>query len=60
MLGLFVDDMFVIGKVMELIEGVKGFLHIRFKMKGLGLPSGYGNEALTRGGCVATVKYSAK
>ena len=36
LLGLFVDDMFVIGKVMELIEGVKGFLHSKFKMKDLG------------------------
>ena len=36
LLGLFVDDMFVIGKVMELIVGVKGFLHSKFKMKDLG------------------------
>ena len=36
LLGLFVDDMFVIGKMMELIEGVKGFLHSRFRMKDLG------------------------
>ena len=35
LLGLFVDDMFVIGKEMELIEGVNFFLHNRFRMKDL-------------------------
>ena len=36
LLGLFVDDMFVIGKVMELIELVKDSLHSRLRMKDLG------------------------
>lgn len=36
LLGLFVDDMFIIGRCMEKIRGVKGFLNSRFKMKDLG------------------------
>ena len=36
LLGLFVDDMFVIGNVMELIDLVINFMHIRFRMKDLG------------------------
>lgn len=36
LLGPFVDDMFMIGKIMEMIERVKQFLHNRFKMKDLG------------------------
>lgn len=36
LLGLFVDDMFMIGKLMERIGKVKAFLHSRFKMKDLG------------------------
>ena len=36
LLGLFVDDMFVIGRMMDLINMVKDFLHSRFKMKDLG------------------------
>ena len=35
-LGLFVDDMFIIGRLMDLIQMVKEFLHSRFKMKDLG------------------------
>ena len=37
--GLFVDDMFIIGAVMERIGGVEIFLHSRFKMKDLGKAS---------------------
>ena len=36
LLGLFVDDMFIIGHVISLIGGVKDLLHSRFKMKDLG------------------------
>ena len=36
MLEFFVDDMFAIDKVMELIDLVKDFLHSRFRMKDLG------------------------
>ena len=36
LLGLFVDDMFIIGKQIDLINTVKSFLHSRFKMKDLG------------------------
>ena len=36
LLGLFVDDMFVIGKRIDLINTVKSFLNSRFKMKDLG------------------------
>ena len=36
LLGLFVDDMFIIGHVINLIGGVKDLLHSRFKMKDLG------------------------
>ena len=36
LLGLFVDDMFIIGHVISLIGGVKYLLHNRFKMKDLG------------------------
>ena len=35
-LGLFVDDMFLIGKLMDFIQLVKDFLHSRYKMKDLG------------------------
>ena len=34
--GLFVDDMFIIGKLLSRIESVKTFLHSRFRMKDLG------------------------
>ena len=36
LLGLFVDDMFIIGAMMEKIGGVRQFLNSRFKMKDLG------------------------
>ena len=36
LLGLFVDDMFIIGAILDKIGGVKKFLHSRFKMKDLG------------------------
>ena len=36
LLGLFVDDVFIIGHVISLIGGVKDLLHSRFKMKDLG------------------------
>ena len=36
LLGLFVDDMFIIGKQIDLINTVKSFLSSRFKMKDLG------------------------
>ena len=36
LLGLFVDDMFIIGAIFSKIEGVKQFLHSRFRMKDLG------------------------
>ena len=36
LLGLFVDDMFVIGKLLARIGSVKSFLHSRFRMKDLG------------------------
>lgn len=36
LLGLFVDDMFIIGGILEEIGGVKSFLHRRFKIKDLG------------------------
>ena len=36
LLGLFVDDMFIIGHVISLIGGVKDEFHSRFKMKDLG------------------------
>ena len=36
LVGLFVDDMFVIGKQISLINGVKEFLGSQFKMKDLG------------------------
>ena len=36
LLGLFVDDMFIIGAILDKIGGVKKFLHNRFKMKDLG------------------------
>ena len=39
LLGLFVDDMFVIGREITLINGVKSELHSRFKMKDLGSAS---------------------
>ena len=32
LLGLFVDDMFIIGAIFSKIEGVKQFLHSRFRM----------------------------
>ena len=54
LLGLFVDDMFVIGKVMELIAGVKGFPHSRFRMKDLGVLTfllGMETKRLPGGGC---------
>ena len=37
LLGLFVDDMFIIGKQIDLINTVKSFLNSRFKMKDLGV-----------------------
>ena len=39
LLGLFVDDMFIIGHLISLIGGVKDFLRSRFKMKDLGAAS---------------------
>ena len=36
LLGLFVDDMFIIGRSIFKIGDVKVFLHSRFKMKDLG------------------------
>ena len=36
LLGLFVDDMFMIRHILSRIGGVKNFLHSRFKMKDLG------------------------
>ena len=39
LLGLFVDDMFVIGRQIDLINTVKSFLSSRFKMKDLGAAS---------------------
>ena len=36
LLGLFFDDMFIIGHIISLIVGVKDFLHSRFKMNDLG------------------------
>ena len=36
LLGLFVDDMFLIGKSISKIGGVKIYLHSRFKMQDLG------------------------
>ena len=37
LLGLFVDDMFLIGKLLARIGSVKSFLHSRFRMKDLGV-----------------------
>ena len=39
LLGLFVDDMFIIGKRIDLINTLKSFLSSRFKMKDLGAAS---------------------
>ena len=39
LLGLFVDDMFIIGKRIDLINTVKSFLSSRFNMKDLGAAS---------------------
>ena len=39
LVGLFVDDMFIIGAVMDKIGGVKQLLNNRFKMKDLGKAS---------------------
>ena len=39
LLGLFVDDMMMIGKLLARIGQVKEFLHSRFKMKDLGAAS---------------------
>ena len=39
LLGLFVDDKFIIGKQIDLINTVKSFLSSRFKMKDLGAAS---------------------
>ena len=36
LLGLFVDDKFLIGKLLARIGSVKSFLHSRFRMKDLG------------------------
>ena len=36
LLGIFVDDMFLIGKLLARIGSVKSFLHSRFRMKDLG------------------------
>ena len=36
LLGLFVDDMFIIGRIMDLINMLKSFLKGRFKMQDLG------------------------
>ena len=36
LLGLFVDDMFIVGKLLSCIDNVKQFLHSRFRMKDLG------------------------
>ena len=36
LLGLFADDMFIIGAIFIRIEGVKQFLHSRFRIKDLG------------------------
>lgn len=36
LMSLFVDDMFIVGKEMPLIQDLKDLLHIKFKMKDLG------------------------